>query len=1064
MADPRDLVRFSLNQRVLVDTAFVALCIAGIFAIRRMPVEEYPNVSFDQIKVIIPFPGASPEQVEDLVIRKVEDAVREVDDLEWTRSDAFPDRAELLLKFRDGTDVATRERDVQNEINQIPDLPARAEEPKVFKIDVEEVNPVIHVVVSGPIPEGVMARTATDLADELGNIDGVVKVKIQGERKHELRVLCDPDALAHHDLTVADVAGALRRHGASVPAGLLQTGTRDFLVRATGEFETGSDVAAVVVKTDPEGSFVRVADVARLERGFERQTILAKYRQRRALTLGVIKNFEGNAVEIAREVRTRTETFRSTRAPPGVELDFVADSTKRIKERTEILVSNIYVGLILVSLCLWVFIGWRNAVLAVIGIPFCFLLTFAVMRGIGESINAVSLFSLVLVLGVIVDDAIVILENIHRHLEDGVPLREAIVEGTGEVITPVSASTATTIAAFLPMLLMSGPMGRFFSIIPKTVAFALIASLFEAFVILPAHAMHLKPGKRDEADAVRRPWFGRRAVESVRGAAGRGGVLLRAYSAVLKVCLTVPWVTLLVMLLMGIVAAFALGRVPVHLFPSEYQQFFVNVTLPPGAPLSETEALVDRVDQEIWKLSPDLVESSLVTVGMYFDWNYRPQPGSHYGQLLVAAGSIEKIKARYGQDGGTKDVMEEVRRRLAALDLGRASVEVVELNDGPPIGRPIAVRIRGDDLEVLNRVSRVVMNEIDAVEGTKDVRRDLELGYEEVAARLRTERAGLHGIALVDVATALADAIDGAVAATFREGDDEVDVRVRLDPAFVADPGDLAAVRVRNRHGELTEIGDVATLDRLRGPLAIHRFERRRSVNVTADIDPHATTSSEAVGRIADRLEVALPPETRVGYRLEWEGEFEETNKSFDSLKGAFLVALIILYGLLAAQFRSAAMPVVVLLTVPFSFVGVVIGLYASGDPFTIATFIAIIGLSGMVVNDSLVLLEFARAARARGMPPYDAFVDAGEKRMRAILLTTTTTVFGLLPMAIGFGGRSLIWGPMATAIVFGLSFATVLTLLVIPSAALIVERWRVRLGFVEEGGGDEGAGGAVSA
>lgn len=1019
------LFRLIVEQRVLANLLFFVLLAAGFLVVGGMPVEEYPNVAMDKIQVIVPWPGASPDDVERVLATELEDKLRDVAGLEWVQSSSYPDRCEVWLKVRDGVeDFQAVYRDVQTEVSKLRGLPEGVEEPIVKKIDVEEMGPSVQVVVgwSGEdlgawaIEERLRSIGASVRA-RLEQVPGVKKVRIYGERDRELRIKVDPRALEHFDLDIAEVAAAIAARNVNLPAGsLAPAGRLELAVRSRSEMPSVEAFRRIALRSDDRGPTARLGDVATLEWGFVKEAVRPHFRGQRCLTLAVVKEPTSNALEVVAAARAVLDEARALN-PEGVELLTIADTTVRIRERIAVLRTNILLGLTLVLGVLWMSIGFKNAVLASLGIPFSFLCSLILLRIGGESINLISLFSLVLVLGVIVDDALVVLENIHRHAEGGAPLKEAIVRGASEVAVPVVSATLTTIAAFLPMLLMPGTTGRFFAIIPKTVAYALLASLFECLIILPVHIYD----------------FGGLGRRSARGPSRGLLGLRRVYLRALELCLRLRYLALLGLVALAIGAAAILGRVPVLFFPSDFKQFFINVRMPVGTPLDETDRVTREISAILAAMPRSEIESSTCSVGLLFDENYKPLSGGHRAQFFVTTASGPERRR------SLEEIMAETRRRIAAAAFLEAAIEVVELNDGPPVGKPVTIRFRGDDLPRLRERGEAVAAGLAELPGVFGVDVDLREGRPELRFVLDEDRAARLGVSAAAVGRALAAANDGVVATSWRRpgDDDAADVRVMLREQDRRLPGDLAALKLRNRFGTLTPLSEVARVERAAGLEAIHRFDGQRALTVTADVDPAILTAAEANRRARD-LVAALPQDA--AFVTDFEGEFAETARSFESLKISFVVAIGSIFMVLGAQFRSFLQPLVVLVTVPFSFIGVVLGLWLTGDPFTVMSGIAIVGLAGMVVNDSLVLVDFINRRRRDGLPVVRAIRESAVARMRAILLTTITTVFGVLPMALGMGGRSTVWSPMATSIAFGLSFATVLTLFVIPALYLILE------------------------
>ncbi|MBT5705977.1 MAG: efflux RND transporter permease subunit, partial [Verrucomicrobia bacterium] len=718
------LFRHIVEQRVLANLLFFVLLVAGFMVVGNMPVEEYPNVSLDKVLITVPWPGAAPEEIERLVAKKVEEKVEEIQGIEWVQASSYPDRCEVWLKIRSDSDFQTIYRDIQTEISKLRDLPADAHDPIVTKIDIEEMGPVLQIVVgwAGDKTSGLnnhdiegILRSHTLALDVLleQDVPDLKKVRVYGNRDRELKILVNPDLLLHYRVTISEVAHALKARNINVPAGTLKGSGREIMVRSSSELESLDAFKEVVLRADETGPTVRLGDVSKIEWDFERGAVWSRFRGQVCLTLAVVKEDSSNAINVAKKTREVVAKFKE-KAHDKVTFDVVADTTIRVRERVAVLGWNIFLGLILVLVVLWMSIGFKNAILGSLGIPFSFLVTLILLKWGGESINVISLFSMVIVLGVIVDDALVVLENIHRHFEMGKEFKEAVIHGASEVAVPVISATLTTIAAFLPLLLMPGTTGRFFAIIPKTVAYALLASLFECLLILPIHILDLGPSKKPANQQPSRFLTGMRTV----------------YQSALKLCLRLRYLSIILLFVMTMGALFVLTRIPILFFPSDFKQFFVNITMPVGTSLEETEKTALRIGRIVDGMPKEEIESGLINVGMFFDSNYKIHTESHFAQVFVttARGRLKTLSVQ--------EIMAKVRLKIAEKKLVNAKIEVAELSDGPPVGKPITVRLRGNNLGRLWGRSQEVMDILQRIPGVSNVDSDFTLGKDELHFKL----------------------------------------------------------------------------------------------------------------------------------------------------------------------------------------------------------------------------------------------------------------------------------------------------------------------------------------
>ncbi len=1049
------LTRFSLRNAVPMNLLFVVLVTLGALVVSKMPVDVYPDISLDEATVHTFWFGASAEDVERLVTDRIEDKILDIRGVDRITSDSKSDLSRIRVKFRDSlseSDFDAALRQLRASVDQVTDLPADAEKPVVTKISVAEVFYLLFVVIedTGGVGEHVLHELAYRLKSVLRDVPGVGKIDDQFIRDREIHVLLDRDALRKYGRTVQDVAEVLEQYNRDLPSGHMSRPEGELSIRAVGGVTDPDQLGSIVVFKNPSGGHVYLRDVASIEPAFERKTLFPRYNLNECLALGVAKIDEADSRAVAADVRSVLQEFEE-RLPGGVALHVADDASDIIASRLHVLGSNLGWGITLVFLVLFAVVGLRNAVLAIVGIPFSFFVALIFMALIGVTINAVSLIGLVLCTGMIVDDAIVVLESIFRHVEGrsaakGERLSKsevhgAIVDGTAEVLWPVVFSSATTVAAFLPLLIMTGVTGEFFSIIPKTVAVVLAASLFECLFMLPVH--YLDWGARR----------GRRRTQRIAGVAGepfretlladeelRGrGTLARAYDALLGRVLRHRYVAVLPLLALALLSISALPLIDVELFPSDFQHCLVDVRTADEASVDQTAAAIEPIERIALSLGEEKVPAVLTWIGVLITEENDVKLRQNVGQIHVQLAGTGKAEA----DSGA--IASELRERIQVhLDqhpeLPIESFRVWAPRSGPPIGKPVTIRIDHPDFAASMVLAEEYKAFLGGIDGVHGVRTNLDFGQRQVNLKINENRASVHGLTFMHLAAALQMANDGRIVSTFKDvrtGED-VGVRLLLAEAYRRDVTDLLDLDVRTPGGYITQLRDLAELDFTQGYGGIPHLGGRRVVTITAQVDTGITTAAEVnnavMAAFAPRLETM--PETRVLYG----GEFAETAAAFSSLKEAYLIALLVIYMLLATQFRSYAQPLVIIATVPFACIGVVGGLVLSDYPFTIMTFIAVVGMSGVVVNDSILLVDSINRQIARGCAPLDAMRIAAMRRARPILMTTITTVVGLAPLALGIGGYSKIWSPFASSFVWGLAFSMLVTMFYVPAAYHIAQ------------------------
>ncbi len=1040
------LPSFSVRQAVLVNVLFFVCVFGGLAAYSRIPVEYWQEVVLNTVNLTTVWSGASAEEVERLVTQKLEEELQSVADIKEMRSVSSANLSSIVIDFNEDLDQIEYEgavNDVRAAIDRVRDLPDAAEETTLFEVTVSEVTPAVLVAVVDTQGVGIVAlrEIAREVEDRVGDIPGVRRAEILGDREREVRVLIDRDVSARYGVTVPEVAARIRQQNLNVPAGTFESDDIEATLRARGDYQDFGQLLATVVRESSDGTYVRLGDIARLEGGLEKRLIATRYNGQPAFLVNVTKQSGTDVIQLSGRIGAWMQDYGRD-LPEGVELHKTLDAASFVEPRMRVLGENLVSGIILVMLMLWATIGFRNALLTVIAIPFSFL-TALMFFPLGDiTINSTTLMGMLLVSGMLVDDAIIVLENIYSHIERGAPLRDAVVKGAEEVAWPVVAAVTTTCAAFGPLLFVGGTAGKFVAILPKAVLICLMASLFECLVILPAHYMDFgsrtarATGESTGLFARFFSWPGRLVVRMREG-----------YARALDVVLAHRGSFGLLTIAVFVLAYGAWGHLRLELFPGEFDNFNVLIETPPGYSLDQTERVVTAVEQELVPLLGDGVSDFASTIGASVASNYDRVTGPNVSRtFLIMEPTVENRKRPEGLLFRVRDRLDAYRREN---DADFAELRVAAEQDGPPVGPPVEVRIQAEDYGVAKAVASEMTAYLRSVPGVYNVEDNLELGSEEVRLVIDEERAARHGLRFQDLAQALQGANDGLVASSFRDPkrNEDTDIRVMLEEADRRGLQDLLDIEVRTPGGYLVRLRDVADIDVGRGYLSYRRYDGQRTVSVFAEVDDVLATSfgvnTQLSGRFAD-VERRYP-----GVRVVFGGEFAETEKSFGAVVAVFPIALLSIYMILAALFRSYLQPLVVTVAIPFAFVGVVAGVTLLGYSVTFLLFYAMVGLTGVVVNDSLVMVDFVNKARAEGMPVLEAVRQSGIRRFRPILLTTLTTVVALLPMALGLQGASKTYGPFAASIAFGLFVAMIGTLFVVPLAYMSLIVWQERLGRV---------------
>ena len=1031
------LIRFSIGNPLIVNLLLALVVVMGVLSWRAMPQEMFPVVELDMARVTTVFEGASPEEVEEQVTIPLEEDFDGMPDLDVMTSVSNEGLSTITLKLKPKADVDEFMRDLRSKLDLITDLPDEADEPELTRLETR--FPVISVSLYGDASRAFLYDTADDVKRRLQQLPGVASVGIAGDRDWELWVIADPQLLAARGVSLDTLVRALRDNLRDLPGGSIEAREGDILLRGKGVAPDPDSLRRVVLKRSDAGGLLRLGAVARVELRLEEADTLGRFNGAPSVNLTVTKTADASTIDVSRRVRALVAGL-DRELPDSVRLGLFSDLSVYVQNRLDTVKSSGLVGLVLVLLSLYLFLNFRIALITAMGIPVSFLVAVMAIHYLGYTINMVSLFAFLIALGLIVDDAIIVNENIYRHMEQGLPAAQAAVVGSREVFWPVMASTATTVAAFLPMFAIGGTMGAFIEVIPVVVTASLLGSLMEAFGVLPSHAAEMLQ-VRESHRRQRIDWAGmlHRYVDLLRFSIRQRG-----------------FVALLAIALLLLSASYAATRLPYQMFGRpDIGQFFVNIEAPNTYSLRDSEALAVRIERVVReRIGEDELDTLLTNVGVTFiDFN-RVRRGSNYIQLIIdlkkraPEGFIEHfvtplvtLKFNHGtRTRPTEAVINAVREGLAGVS-GIQRLSILRPQGGPA-GADIEVGVVGDDVGELLRQARRIRDYLRTLPGVHDVRQDLDVGKLEYRYSLN-ERGRELGLSQRQLADAVRTGYLGLEAVHVTRGDQRVPVRV-IYPEPVRHDADLAKLPVTLDDGRVVYLGDVADIEAGRGLNSISRCDNRRLAVVTAEVDDKKTTALAVTRQV--EAQFASLGEELPGYSLLFLGEKKEASDSMRDLGYALVAALAVIFFILASLFKSLLDPLVVMFAIPFGFIGVVFGHLLFGYHLQFLSLIGFLALTGIVVNDSLILVDFAKRLREEGWERVDAMVEAGRVRVRPILLTTITTFLGVSPLIFFSTGQTAFLAPMAVSLGFGLVFATALILVVVPCFYLLADDLRVRL------------------
>lgn len=1027
-----------LRQNVLINILFFLCMAVGLFSVFDLPVERYPDINMGKVLISTLLPGASPQDVETLVTREIEEALDDLKAVEFVRSVSYRGRSSVVVKFLDDSDYEGLFDEMRLKVLGIMnELPPSVDPPVFTEISVNSWLPAVTVNLLGERSNRALSLMAEELKLGLRGIEGVKEVDLSGDYTQEFHVFLDPLLLDKYNLTFDQVAGALGTANISVPAGDFSSAGGEFVIVVDERFRSRAQIEATIIRKDADGSFLTVGDVlSRAFMAYRDPYVMTTVNGQNCVSLRVVKNSGGNILDIVPRVQEVVAGFEASLDNEGVTVVMTQDQRVYIDDALNTLGSNLLVGIVLVALIIFLFMGLRNALLAMVGIPFSFLVTMIIMWISNNSLNEITIFSFVLVSGIVVDDAIVVVENIYRHFQEGKELRQAVVSGAAEVAFPVISATSTTVAAFLPMLIMTGSTGEFFSQIPIAISAAIGASLFECLIILPIHFLHW-PGSARAKQVVRT----RHSAEQERSVMR---IIRRGTNNLVRFCLRFRVLSLAAVLVAFVASLVVLGlsisgKMPlirIKFFPEEYTYYYLELEGPIGTPLEVTSRELKNMAQKLLPGRPGELRSVTGHAGFYLTKDYQPVYGENLGHLVVELPKKQDydFPENPGNDPGLQ--LERVRNRFQQSADPGWRVRVRPEEGGPPGGKDLSVRVVGPNPEAVEALSRdlfaAIQKNPELAPYLVNLSDDRGQPTRVYRFQVNSKKVAEFGLEPETVAGLAGSVLDGRYVQEFRAPDEDVPLKLQIDPEALERPEDGLNMALRQSPAGSLRLKDLVEVKTYLEPNKLNRYQGNRAVTLTADLKSGAPVSIPRVVRLVTEYYNGIKSQYP-GAKINFSGEFASTRRSYISLTYAFAIALLVMYMILATQFKSYLQPLIILSAVVFSLVGVIFGKFITQGLITVTSFIAVIGVAGVVVNDSLVLIDFINKRYQSGMSRREAIVEGIRVRLRPILLTTLTTSLGLAPMAFGFPAYSRVWGPMASTFVTGLCTATFLTLFIVP-------------------------------
>lgn len=1001
----------ALERPKVVLLATLCLAVAGLICLWTIPIELTPKIDVPVFFVVVPYPGAAPEDVETYITKDLEKKLNTIKSLDFLSSISSEGVSTVIVRLQEESDLKEARQDLRHLVESAEvDFPEEAEPAIIENIDFTNI-PLVFITLHGKTSPFVLKEWAKKFQDDIEAIDGVSEVHLFGGQEREIQVRIHPEKLKEYQLSLAQIEDALRSQHLNFPGGYLQVGQQEFLIRTVGEFQKIEDIENTVVSQE-KGQVLLLKHLGEVQDTYKKLDTIARLNGEPGVTLIVQREVGINTIQTVNQIRKKTQE-RLRELPQEIHCSITFDQSDEIRVMIQQLGSTVLYGSFIVCLCLMLVMGIINALLVCCAIPISLLFGFICMLFADVAISGITLFSLILIMGMVVDGAIIVIENIYRHVEKGLQSKEAAKIGIHEIGEAVISADLTTVSAFLPMVFIVGVMGQFLAIMPQVVAFTLLGSMLADHFLLPVLASYCMRKKTIKAD---KEFWGLALFRKV-------------FQGMLRLSLRFPKLLLFLSVLsIAFTGIFVfLGFLGYEFIPEiDRGRFSINFELPKGTPIEKTDEVARFLENEVQKIPSEELENYVTTVGNTNKLNADVLEGGGSGPEFGKI-TVQLVDPRKRQRTLTT-ILNEYRQSVQGK-LPGVRLHFYVQKDGPPVGAAMAIRIQGEDLKVLGEVSIQIEALLRTCPGAEDIQNDFIANSPQLQIQVHRIQAGSYGLNARQIASEVSSAFLGKEVGKMTLRGEKVEIRLQLDSRFCKERKHIEQLYLRSSQGHFIPLAQVAEVSEISAPASIHRRNLKRTITVRCE-----TTSDWS----SDDLLLWLQKEMKTfplpsGIQLEMGGETEERDKSLGSARGAMGISILLIFLILTIQFNSFTQPLLILATIPLSLIGVVFGLYFLDLKFGFMPFIGIISLTGIVVNDAIVLVDFTNQLRATGLSKKEAILLSAEQRLRAVLLTTITTVGGLLPLALNWGGGGLFWVPLAWSIICGISVATLLTLVVIP-------------------------------
>jgi len=1024
------LSRISIKRPVLMTMIIMSFVVIGLYSYLQLAVELTPDVEFPIVTISTVYPGAGPEEIETLIIEKIEDEVSTISGVKHVQAVAREGVAILIVEFEVGTDVDIVAIEVKDKIDLIKaDLPDDATDPVISKFDIN-AQPVLDLAVSSPRPLAAVYRLVDDVIKErLSRVAGVASIDIFGGKEREILIAVHRDRLRAYGLSILDVIGGIAAANLNIPGGHIKQGGKEYTVRLDGEFSSVEQIRDIQLVSFARSHAIKLPEIAEIVDTFEEQRDLARYEGQPAVGLSVVKKGDANSVAVANGVKREIQRMTAD-LPDDVEIAIARDRSVFIERSIRDVMSNLFIGILLTALVLYLFLhNVQGTIIAAVAMPTSIIATFTLILFAGFTLNFMSLMGLAISVGILVANSIVVLENIIRRIRTGEDPATAADRGTAEIALAVVASTLTNIVVFTPIAFMGGIVGQFFQQFGLTVAFATLFSLIVSFTLTPMLAARLlkkADNRPEQAGGLAHrfsDWWDKRYDD-----------LARSYARALAWALNHRRSVMLLHAVIFFASLFLLRYIGTEFFtPSDEGQIDVTLEMPAGTRLEQTDRILKMAERTLQNI-PE-VESIYTILGRIDGGGLAASTqGVEVGQLAITLVDEED------RDRETREVANAMLSALASIPA--ADITVKPTNPFGGAEADLKIEITGDDRDILNDLANRLMDVVRKTKGTTSVKSSWKVGKPEIKIIPDRQRIASSGLTVGQVAAAIRASIQGQVASEYRVGEDEYDIRVRFADADQNSIDQVRNILVRNARGAVLPISEVAHIDFGAGPTQISRKNKKRLVTVTANIAQRSLGEVQADIE-AQVAEMTLPP----GYDIFFGGQSERQAESFANILQAMLLAIILTYMALAAILESYLHPFTIMVTLPLGLVGVILSLLLTGATLSIFSMMALVMLVGIVVNNGILLLDYINVLRQQGAEITKAILDACAQRLRPIIMMNVAVALGMLPLALGLGEGSETRAPMAIVSIGGIISSTVFTLFLIPVIYLTFEQIKLRIG-----------------